>query len=147
MQTFLQLSEEYSSLSQQIETNKRIIEKSALCLHPDVVVNQTLFSNYPPLAKLENSTFSCSSMFTCKVECNGPNYIMLQEYAISYISLESQPSQSYLTACTAEWFVHSNIVSYAVAFVVWILLNLSRYFIESAYEKLRLSSFSYQDVK
>ena len=89
-QTFIQLSEEYSSLSQQIEFNKRMIEMSGKCLHPDVVVNQTLFTShlqYPSLATLENSTFSCSSMFTCKVECTGPNYIMLQEYLIHFHSL------------------------------------------------------------
>lgn len=56
-------------------------------------------------------------------------------------------SQSFIAGCTAEWFVHSSLAVYGVAFVVWPILNLSRVLLVSSYKKLRLGSTSYQDVR
>lgn len=52
-----------------------------------------------------------------------------------------------MAGCTAEWFVHSSLAVYGVAFVVWLILNLSRVLLVSSYKKLRLGSTSYQDVR
>ena len=43
--------------------------------------------------------------------------------------------------------MHSSLAVYGVAFVVWLILNLSRVLLVSSYKKLRLGSTSYQDVR
>ena len=43
--------------------------------------------------------------------------------------------------------MHSSLAVYGVAFVVWLILNLSRVLLVSSSKKLRLGSTSYQDVR
>lgn len=43
--------------------------------------------------------------------------------------------------------MHSSLAVYGVAFIVWLILNLSRVLLVSSYKKLRLGSTSYQDVR
>lgn len=86
LEQYQQQLEQYQTILQAIQTSREVIELSEKCLKPQVISNTTLFtlySNYSQSIIFHNlleSTFNCSSLNQCRIQCNQPSELLLQEY-------------------------------------------------------------------
>ena len=86
LEQYQQQLKEYQTILQTIQTSQEVIELSEKCLKPQVISNTTLFTIYSNISQsiilqpLHESTFNCSSLSLCEIQCNQPSEILLQEY-------------------------------------------------------------------
>ena len=147
-----QLAAEAEALLSDEAEARRLLETTRKCLDRrqgvDCEAIDTLFQKYAripaSIPAFHSSVFNCSALPSCSIACATPNQPFLAE-SRSCPPLTS--SKSFATGCTAEWFLHGNLVVYAVALVVWAILNISRVLMVGSYKRLRLSRFAYQDVQ
>ncbi|KAK8814219.1 hypothetical protein WA158_008081 [Blastocystis sp. Blastoise] len=62
-----------------------------------------------------NNIYNCSKIPSCNLQCEGPN-----KHPLYTISKE--------TTCKSEWFLHSYILLYSMSLLIWLIINISRYF-------------------
>lgn len=147
-----QLEAEAQALLGEGEKARRLLETTQKCLDrqrvADGMLFDTLFQKYARIPQFtplfQSSAFNCSVLHSCSIACATPNQPFLAEW---HSELSLIISKSFATGCTAEWFLHGNLVMYAVALVVWVILNISRILVMASYKRLRLSRFSYQEVQ
>jgi hypothetical protein len=87
--------------------------------HPVVIINNAnngycRQSEIQQYQTLENQAFNCSLLPVCQVTCNGPDKGLL--------TVATQKS-----GCTTEWMMHSAVIRTFITLVVFICINLSRW--------------------
>jgi len=73
--------------------------------------------------EINDSIFNCDTLPPCNVKCTGPRKTRIK-------------SASDQCGCTLEWYLHSKWMGSAVAFLLYVLMNMSRVFFLSGVTRL-----------
>lgn len=114
---------DYSSIAsdylESVEFNQEIVECLNLS-HIDLVYASTLVEKTSdevyndPLTPLNPAAvYDCSATAACEAQCPDPSRSSLQ-------------SQSHVTACTFEWWIHGSILGWLMIIITFIFLNWFR---------------------